>query len=74
MKYFLFFWMFFLSFQCPVWAQVEMADSMRAEGKIYVVVAIIVLILLGLVAYLFTLDKKIKKLENLLNEKQRQTK
>ena len=42
---------------------VEMADVMRSEGKIYVVVVCIALILLGLLAYLFSLDKRLKKLE-----------
>jgi hypothetical protein len=54
--------------------QIEMADTMRANGKIYVVVAIIVIILAGLAAYLFLLDKKVKKLENLLAGKDRGTK
>lgn len=43
---------------------VEMADTMRSEGKIYVIVAIVLIVLAGLVIYLFTLDKKIKKLED----------
>ena len=47
-------------------AEVEMADGMRSEGKIYVVVGIILIILTGLVVYLVTLDRKVKKLENLL--------
>ena len=42
---------------------VDMADVMRSEGKIYVVVVCIALILLGLLAYLFSLDKRLKKLE-----------
>lgn len=42
----------------------EMADTMRSEGKIYVLVAIILIILGGLFAYLFTLDRKIGRLEN----------
>jgi protein-S-isoprenylcysteine O-methyltransferase Ste14 len=42
---------------------IEMADEMRSSGKIYVVVAVIILILLALIAYLFTIDRKIKKLE-----------
>lgn len=42
---------------------VEMADEMRSSGKIYVVVAVITLILVALIAYLFSLDRKIKKLE-----------
>ena len=46
--------------------EVRMADGMRAEGKIYVVVAIVLLILSGLIGYLFFLDKKVSKLENRL--------
>lgn len=46
--------------------EVPMADGMRAEGKIYVVVAIVLLILSGLIGYLFFLDKKVSKLENRL--------
>jgi CcmD family protein len=52
----------------------EMADAMRSDGKIYVVVAIILIVLIGLFVYLFILDKKVKKLENLLHEKHGQTK
>jgi CcmD family protein len=50
-------------------AKVEMADVMRADGKIYVVVAIITIVLAGIFIYLFLLDRKLKKLENLLKEK-----
>jgi uncharacterized membrane protein len=42
---------------------VEMADAMRANGKIYVVVGIILIILIGFVAYLTTLDRKLTRLE-----------
>lgn len=42
---------------------VEMADALRSNGKIYVVVAVLVTILLGLFIYLFRLDRKITKLE-----------
>lgn len=42
---------------------VEMADKMRADGKIYVVVAVILTILIGLILYLVRLDRKISKLE-----------
>ena len=48
----------------------EMADVMRSEGKIYVVVAIILVVLLGLVLYLFLQDKKLNKLEKMIREKQ----
>jgi len=43
---------------------VEMADTMRSEGKIYVVVGIVLIVLAGLIAYLFMLDRRVKKLEN----------
>lgn len=46
--------------------EVEMADTMRAEGKIYVIVAIVLIVLAGLVVYLFMLDRKVKDLENRL--------
>lgn len=42
---------------------IEMADQMRSEGKIYVVVAVLVVILIGLFIYLFTIDKKVRQLE-----------
>ena len=38
-------------------------DFMRSEGKLYVVMAVVVTILLGLFIYLINLDRKIKKLE-----------
>ena len=40
-----------------------MADRMRADGKIYVVVAVLTLILLGLILYVVRLDRKISRLE-----------
>ncbi len=43
--------------------QVEMADAMRADGKIYVLVGIIVLIFAGITAYVINTDRKITKLE-----------
>jgi K+-transporting ATPase A subunit len=42
----------------------EMADLMRSNGKIYVVVAVCLTILIGLFIYVFLLDRKIRKLEN----------
>jgi nitrogen fixation/metabolism regulation signal transduction histidine kinase len=49
--------------------QPEMADVMRSNGKIYVVVGIILIVLIGLFTYLFTLDRKIGKLESKLHSK-----
>lgn len=42
---------------------VEMADRFRADGKIYVVVAVVLVILIGMFVYLVRLDGKISKLE-----------
>ena len=42
---------------------VEMADNMRKNGKIYVVVAVVLTILIGLFLYLIRLDKKISNIE-----------
>ena len=42
---------------------VEMADLMRSNGKIYVVVAVIAIIFIGLMAYLYRIDQRVKKLE-----------
>jgi predicted transporter len=41
----------------------EMADVMRSNGKIYVVVAIVLTILIGLLFYVVRIDKKIQQLE-----------
>ena len=41
----------------------EMADVLRSNGKIYVVVAVLVTILLGLFIYLWRLDRRITRLE-----------
>lgn len=41
----------------------EMADAMRSNGKIYVVIAVILTILAGLLFYVARLDRKISKLE-----------
>jgi CcmD family protein len=39
------------------------AFDMRSNGKIYVVVTVVLIILLGLLAYLFRLDRKISRIE-----------
>ncbi|MEJ7821853.1 MAG: CcmD family protein [Chitinophagaceae bacterium] len=52
-----------LSFTTYAQDKVEMADSMRNNGKIYVVVAVCITILIGLFFYVFILDKKISRFE-----------
>jgi hypothetical protein len=59
----------------PAFAQepVPMADQLRSEGKIYVVILMILIVLTGLIVYLFFMDKKVKKLEKLISGKKKQT-
>ena len=44
----------------------QMADAFRSSGKIYVVVAVLVIILIGLFLYLVNTDKKISRIEKKL--------
>lgn len=46
----------------------EMADTMRSNGKIYVVVGIILIILIGLILYLFSMDRRLSKIEKELEK------
>ena len=46
----------------------EMADALRASGKIYVVVLVLVIIVTGLLVYLIRLDGKVSRLEKSVNE------
>ncbi|UOQ75851.1 CcmD family protein [Hymenobacter sp. 5516J-16] len=41
----------------------EMADALRQNGKIYVVVAVITVVLAGLLLFLISLDRKLSRLE-----------
>lgn len=50
----------FLSFFLNI--QVEMADAFRSDGKIYVVVLVALIILVGIFFYLFRIEGKIKDL------------
>ena len=43
--------------------EVEMADVMRSNGKIYIVVAVCLTILIGLFLYVWNVDRKIAKIE-----------
>lgn len=52
-----------LSLNLQAQQEVEMADQLRADGKIYVVVAVLSIILLGVLLYLIRIDAKISRLE-----------
>ena len=48
--------------------EVPMADKMREDGKIWVVVAIIGVIFGGIIVYLIRTDRKLSKLEKQLKK------
>jgi len=55
----------------PILAQgsdIEMADRLREDGKIWVVVGVIVLIFIGITVYLVLTDRKISRLEKQLKQ------
>ncbi len=69
MKKFLFAFSFLLLAFCSTFAQdatgVDMATELRSSGKIYVVVAVLAVIFIGLAFYLFSIDNRLKKIEKL---------
>ena len=48
--------------------QVEMADLMRSNGKISVVVAVAATVMLGLIIYLISIDRKVSSIEKKLKK------
>ncbi|GHA68922.1 CcmD family protein [Pontibacter akesuensis] len=49
-------------------AEVEMADTLRRDGKIYVVVIVLLTVMVGMILYLVSLDRKVSKLEKQMRE------
>ncbi|HLR00336.1 MAG TPA: CcmD family protein [Sphingobacterium sp.] len=71
LKYFLFIIMLFGGMmQLQAANSVDMAFDLRASGKIYVVVLVVLVIFFGIALYLFLLDKKISKLEEEFNKRE----
>ena len=59
------------AFHLPGFGQsVEMADKFRGEGKIYVVVTVVLLLLISIFFYLFRIDKKLSNFEQDQNSEQ----
>lgn len=55
----------------PIHAQSQepiMADQMRADGKIYVVITVLALIFLALVIFLVLIERRVAKIEKELNK------
>lgn len=48
----------------------EMADTFRSEGKIYVVVAVMSIIFLGIAIFLVVLERRIRRMEKEMKAKQ----
>lgn len=48
---------------------IDMATGLRSSGKIYVVILGLLVIFCGLIFYLFTIDRKLGKLEKEVKEK-----
>lgn len=46
-----------------------MADKFYTEGKVYVVVAVVSILVVGMIAYLFLMDRKISRIEKELKNK-----
>jgi hypothetical protein len=54
-----------LFFLFPLLANAQATENlMYSSGRIYVVIAVILIILLGLILYLVRVERKIKKLED----------
>ncbi len=53
----------FLFFLFLIIQEVAMADAMRSNGKIYVVVVISLIILFSLFLYLYRIEKQIKSIK-----------
>ena len=47
--------------------EIEMADKLRADGKIYVVVGCVLVVLAGMIFYLVAIDRKVGRLEKQYN-------
>jgi hypothetical protein len=54
--------------QQTVSQEVAMADQMRADGKIWVVVAVIAVLFAGIIGFLVSIDRKVSKLEKHLKK------
>ena len=49
-------------------SDIEMADIMRSNGMIYVVVGVLSIIFAGILVFLFLIERRLKKLEKSKNK------
>lgn len=48
---------------CLFASDVEMADALRSNGKIYVVITVLSIVFTGIIIFLFLIERRLKKLE-----------
>ncbi|WP_460674093.1 CcmD family protein [Larkinella ripae] len=65
-RFLVLFFLLLLSFSSQA-QEIEMADRLRADGKIWVVVAVFLVTFAGVILYLIRLETKITKLEKEIN-------
>lgn len=54
---------FLLSAVTSYASDIEMSDRMRADGMIWVVIAVLCIIFTGILVFLFMIERRLKKLE-----------
>ncbi len=54
----------FMLFSVDLFAQDGMEEYFYESGKIKVVVAVVAIVLIGLFIYIFTLERRLRKIEN----------
>jgi uncharacterized membrane protein len=59
-----------LIFSTTLSAESGAVDFLRSTGKIYSVIAVIVVVLIGIGYFLYKIDNKLTKLENQINNEQ----
>ncbi len=57
-----------VEFSSATQQNIEMADALRQDGKIYVVVTVLLTVLAGVLFYLIALDRKVGRLEKQLKD------
>ncbi|KAB2805453.1 CcmD family protein [Phaeocystidibacter luteus] len=63
MKYLTSLFALLLSFVTLAQDDVEMADTMRSNGKIYVVLGVVLIIFVGIVVNMIRLERKLNRIE-----------
>jgi uncharacterized membrane protein YqgA involved in biofilm formation len=57
------------SFFAQTASEPQMADAMRENGKIYVVIAVLAIIFVSIIGFLIYLERKIKNLNDKIDKK-----